>query len=113
MKSWRTVLGLVILAGGVYVGYRLVPPYFNNYQFQDVVESEARMNTYGAVRRSDEELRATIVKKAAELDIPLRPEQVTIERNGTGYVITADYTIHVDLPLHPVDLNFHTSSKKE
>ncbi len=113
MKSWRTVLGLLVLAGGVYVGYMLIPPYFNNYQFQDAVESEARMNTYGAVRKSDEDLRAGIIKKAAELDIPLRPEQVTIDRNGTEYVITADYTIHVDFPVHPVDLSFHTSSRKK
>ncbi len=113
MKTLRTLLGVLILVGAVYVGYRLIPPYFNHYQFQDVVESEARMNTYGGVRKSEDDIRAGIIRKAADLDIPLRPEQITIDRSGADCVITADYTIHVDLPVHPVELDFHTSSKKK
>ncbi len=113
MKSLRTLIGLFILGAAVYVGYRLIPPYFNNYQFQDAIETEARMNTYGTARKSDEEIRAGLVRTAAELDVPIRPEQILIERpGGREYVISADYTVHVDLPVYPVDLNFHNSSKK-
>ncbi len=112
MKSLRTLIGLLILGSAVYVGYRLIPPYFNNYQFQDLVESEARMNSYSSFKKSEDDIRAGIIKKAADLDIPLRPEQVVIDRTGNDYVITADYTIHVDFPVHPVDLSFHNSSKK-
>ena len=112
MKSLRTWFGLALLAAGIYVGYKLIPPYFNDYQFQDVVESEARMNTYSWTHKSDEDIRAGILKRAEELNVPILPEQIQIARTGNDYTITTDYTVHVDLPIHPVDLNFHATSKK-
>ena len=112
MKTLRMLFGIFVLVAAVYVGYHLFTPYFNNYQFQDAVETEARMNTYSSVRKSDEEIRDGLLKKAEELDVPVTRDQIRIDRRGREYIITADYTVHVELPVYPVDLNFHNASKK-
>ncbi len=113
MKRLRALFGLVLVVGGIYLLYELIPPYFNNYQLQDVVESEARIATYGSVRKSDQEIRDGVYKKALDIGVPITPEQIQVQRGGgSEIVISADYSVHVDLPLHPVDLDFHASSKK-
>ena len=43
MKTLRAILGVALVVGGTYYGYLLIPPYFNNYQLQDYIESEALM----------------------------------------------------------------------
>jgi uncharacterized protein DUF4845 len=99
---------MVVVAVAV---WRLVPPYFNNYQLQDTITDEARMNTY--TPKSAEAIRDTIWKKCKELDIPVKPEQINVQRDGQSVSIWLDYTVHVDLPLYPVDLAFHPSSKNK
>ncbi len=113
MKRVRALFGLLLVVGGFYVAYKLIPPYFNNYQFQDVIETEARENTYSGYPKSEDDVRTRVYRKAQELDVPIRPEQIQVSRNGPEYVITADYTVHVDLPVYPLDLQFHASSQKK
>ena len=113
MKRLRALLGLLLVVGGVYVAYKLIPPYFNNYQFQDAVETEARENTFSGFPKTEEDIRNRVFKKAQDLDVPVRPEQIQVVKNGTEYIITADYTVHVEMPLYPMDLQFHASSKKK
>ncbi len=113
MKRLRALLGLLLIVGAFYVAYKLIPPYFNNYQFQDAIETEARENTFSGYPKTEEDIRTRVFKKAQELDVPLRPEQIQISKDATGYVISADYTVHVDMPVFPMDLQFHASSRKK
>jgi hypothetical protein len=53
------------------------------------------------------------MKKARELDIPLADKQLKVTRSGAEVAISAEYTIHVDLPLYPVDLHFAPASKNK
>ncbi len=108
MKTLRALFGILIVVAMVYSAYKLLPPYFNNYQFQDAMETEARVNSYTA--KPDQDIRETIFKKAKEYDIPVTPEQINVLRNGAELQIWTDYSIHVDLPLYPVDLKFHPAS---
>ena len=112
MKRLRALFGLLLVGGGFYVAWMLIPPYFDNYQFQDIIENEARQNTYSGYPKSEEDIRTSVFKKAQDLEIPIKPEQIQVSRKGPEVVISADYTVHVDLPLYPVDLEFHPSSRK-
>jgi hypothetical protein len=111
MKALRAILGVVFIVVVVYGMWLLVPPYFYNYQLQDAIAEEARMNTY--TQKSEEDMRDTIWRKAKELDIPIQREQVNVQREGGSVAIWVDYTVHVDLPGHPFDLQFHPSSKNK
>ena len=108
MGKLKMFLILVIVFGTIYVGWELVPPYFNNYQFQDDLDDVARTNSY--MRRTDDDVRATVIKKAEALGIPLKEDQIIINRLTDGLGISVHYRVHVDMILHPVDLDFTANS---
>lgn len=109
MKTLKAIIGVAVVVGGTYCGYLLIPPYFNNYQLQDYIESEARINTY--TTKPEQDIKDGVIKQARNLEIPLQPENITVLR-GTGELqISCSYTVHVDLPGYPLDLKFAPSSK--
>ena len=61
-------LTLVLLVGMIFIGVVIAPPYFNNYQLQDAMKTEARFAGYN--RKTDEEVREDVWKKVQELGIP-------------------------------------------
>jgi hypothetical protein len=102
-----------VIAVAVYLGLQIVPPLFANYQFQDAIQNEAVLQSYS--NKTEDEIRSTIFKKAEDLDIPIRQDQINVQRvGGAGYGslnISVNYTVHVDLPYYPLDLQFHPASK--
>jgi hypothetical protein len=111
MKSVRALIGLAVVVMAVYVGWNMITPYFNNYKLQDVIAAEARTDTYSS--RSEDQIREIVVQKAKDLDIALTPEQITVTRNGQTVSIEVNYTVHIDFPIHPVDMKFHEVSKNQ
>lgn len=109
MKNLRALFGLAILVAGGYAGWKLIPPYFSNYQFQDTVENMAKFETY--TKRTEAEITRDLARKAEDLEIPLTAEQIHVQRTPNGVTIWAEYEVHVDLPGYPVDLKFHPASK--
>jgi hypothetical protein len=109
MKTLRALFGIVLIVAVLVAVWKLIPPYFSNYQIQDAIADEARMNTY--TPKSVEQMRDTIWKKCKDLDIPVTREQINVQRDGQSVAIWFDYTVHVDLPGYPMDLKFHPSSK--
>jgi hypothetical protein len=105
------VLGLVVAV--FYAGVLIMPPYFANYEFQDSLDTEARMGTYSV--KADDVIRDAVFKRAQELELPITKDQIKIQRtgpSGNGAVfIETEYSVHVDLPGYPLDLNFHPQSK--
>lgn len=104
MKKLKPFMGIGLVAVVFYLMYMLVPPYFNNYRLDDWMQSESRLGTYGS--KSEDMIREDVVKKALEYDVALSPNQVIVRIDGRTTTISADYTVHVDLPFYPVDLRF-------
>ncbi len=111
MNRLKALFGLFVVVAAVYLGWKVVPPLFNNYQFEDAVQSEALLNSYST--KSESDIRNTLAAKAREYDIPLTADQINVLRNGNELSIWADYTIHLDLPLYPLDLKFHPATKNK
>jgi hypothetical protein len=115
MGTLKLILVLGMLGLGVYVCAEIIPPYFANYQFQDSLETEAKLSTYST--KSEENIRDSIFRKAQDLEIPITKEQIKVQRagtQGTGSVyIGTEYTVHVDLPGYPLDLQFHPETKNK
>jgi hypothetical protein len=115
MGTIKLVLVFGVLAFGVYVGAQVIPPYFANYQFQDDIQSEAKLSTYST--KTEDSIRDEIFKKAQDLEIPVTKDQIEVQRSGspsTGSVyIGCSYIVHVDLPGYPMDLTFHPESKNK
>ena len=112
MKTLKTLFGLGVVVAGFYILWMLMPPYFNNYQFQDAVDSEAKLASYNP-RKSEDEIRETIYKRAVELELPIRQDQIRVQRDGATVTISTEYQVHVPLPVYPLDLKFQVASKNK
>ena len=111
MSRLKALTGVVLVIAAFYAAYLVLPPCISNYEFQDDVNNEALVNSYSS--KSEMDISATLAKKAAEYGIPLKAEQIHVERSGPELSIWADYSVHVDLPGFPLDLNFHPATKNK
>ena len=111
MNRLKALIGVVLVVAVFYAAWQLLPPYISNYQFQDDINNEALINSYSS--KSEMDISATLAKKAAEYGIPLKAEQIHVQRNGQELAIWADYSVHIDLPGFPLDLNFHPATKNK
>jgi hypothetical protein len=112
MSSIKLMFGILVIVAAVYVGAVLIPPYFENYEFQDAVKNEATLDTY--TTRTENDIRTSVYKKAQDLDIPISLDQIVVQRQG-GYgtgivVIRAPYVVHVELPGYPMDIHFDVTT---
>jgi hypothetical protein len=113
MSTIKMFLSLFLIGGVVYVGAKIIPPFFDNYQFQDAVKNEATLDTYTSKNETD--IRTAVFRKAQDLDIPITEEQIHVQRQGMQgsglIIIRAPYIVHVDLPGYPMDLHFDASTE--
>ena len=115
MGSVKLFLGIFVIVGGIYLGIKLIPPYFENYQFQDSLKDEATRDSYSP--KTENDIRDAVFKKAQEYDIPLTQEGIHVTREGSNFngtvIINAPYVVHVDIPGYPFDLHFEASTQNK
>jgi len=115
MGSLKLILGILVLVAIAFVGIKIIPPYFSNYEFEDAIKTEALQGTYSS--RSEDDIREAILRRAREYDIPVTAKQIRVSRtgsNGAGSLwIEADYTVPLDLPGYSTTLQFHPSSRNK
>ena len=110
-------MGLVLCALFVSTGWQVAACEYANYELKDDLKDVASL---GAARiglgaqQSDEQLRATVIRKAATHEIVLDPEEITVTRSGTGETQTvflaAHYGARVWLPGFRLVIHFTASS---
>jgi hypothetical protein len=108
MAKLKGFIAIGVVVAAFYVAWNVIPPYFNNYQLQDALDDIARKNSYTGL--SDDDIKKTVVTKASSEDIKLREDQVVVTRTQDGLGISVKYQVHVDLVVHPVDLDFTANS---
>jgi len=110
-RGFITFSGLVLLlvvAAIIFVSYKLLPPYIDNYQLQDSIENLARTATYNRLTEAD--IRNQVLDAAQELGIPLDQQQVVVQKSGSTVNIAVQYYVPVDLLVHQMDLQFAPSA---
>lgn len=108
MGKIKGLIGLLVVAAGFYVAWNLIPPYFHNYQLQDDLDDLARRNSY--TMNSEDDIKQLVIQKAQANDISLKENQVSVSRGGNGLSISVKYSIHVEMMVHPMDLDFTANS---
>ena len=106
------VLFFVFIGIAVYIGWKLVPIYVNNYEFQDALESEARFAITN--RKQPDDIRNDVYRKVLELSIPVDKKDIQIHyptATGGGPLALVDidvpYSVDVEFPGYTLTLNFH------
>jgi hypothetical protein len=115
MGSIKMFFGVFVIVAGVYLSAKLLPPYFENYQFQDAIKNQATLDTYTA--KNENEIRQSVFRKAQDLEIPIAEDSIHVQRQGIQgsgvIVIRAPYVVHVELPGYPLDLHFEASTENK
>ena len=97
--------GIAVLAVLAAIGARMFPIYLHNLELQQFVEeATGRANTSAT---ADDVLRTWVLDKAAKLDLPVKADNVRIQRESGRVRIDVRYVVRVDLPLYTVDLHFY------
>ncbi len=100
----KAIIWLLILGAVVYVCYKVIPIYLNNYQLEDRMQTEARFAVVN--RKSEEAIRDVVYREIQERDIPARREDIRVQSTQRNVHISVDYTVTVDLRVYQLHLHF-------
>jgi len=104
-SPWRLAAAAAVLAILGFLTVRLVPIYLHNLELQRFVADISHRSA--AATRSDDVLRAWVLNKANDLDLPVRAGNVDVQRTSDTVRVEVRYVVRVDLPLYTVNLHFY------
>jgi hypothetical protein len=110
MKRIKALIGVLVIVSLVYLAWKVIPPYMQNYQFQQEIQSIARTSEY-APSATEDVIRNQVRAKINEIGVPANPESVVVNKSGNDVMIGMRYTVHVDVPVHPFDIVFTSATK--
>lgn len=105
VPRWRILAAIAVLLALVGFGAVFAPIYVDNLKLQGFVADLTRRED--TARQTDDRLRQIVVDKATELRLPVKADNVHIQRRPEGLRIDVRYFVRVNLPLYTVDLHFY------
>jgi hypothetical protein len=119
LKKIKLMLGLAVLALAFVVGWQIGSSELAYFELRADLRDIASQNATRiglAPASTDEEIRAAVVRDARKYEIPLEPEQVTLQHTGTAEApalyLAAGYDVHIKLPGYSFTLHFTPSSAR-
>jgi hypothetical protein len=113
MGTIKLVLGLVVMVAAVIICATVVPPEMTYLSFQEDLKEVAVLGS-NSLYKTDDDLRTVVLNKAKAHDLPITPEQVSIQRIGTaglsGVYVQVEYTVPINLPGYSFDMHFSPNS---
>jgi hypothetical protein len=113
MGTVKMILGIALIVAAIIVCIQVIPPEMTNFQFQDDLKEVAVVGGSNP-NKTDEDLRNAILLKAKMRELPLTPEQVSVQRIGqpglAGVYLQVDYSVPVNLPGYSFTLHFTPNS---
>ena len=100
----NALIGLAIVVSLFVGGIKLIPVYVNAYEFRDAMRSQAKFAS--VERKSHEQVREELYKKAMELRLPLQREQIQVTQAPGGIAVAARFAVPVDLIVFQHTVNF-------
>ena len=105
VPRWRIAAAIGVLVALLGFGALFAPIYIDNLRLQSYVSTLTRSESTAA--QPDDALRAQVVAKAHELDLPVKAADVHIDHRPEGIRISVRYIVRVTLPGYTVDLHFY------
>ncbi len=92
-----SMIGLLVLAVTVYLGFKTIPVMVRGYEFRDFLEEQAR---FAAMRKDDDDVRTAVIRKAQELELPVQGKNIKLLRTSTRFDIAVKYTVPIETPVY-------------
>ncbi len=105
----KALIYTVILVVGVFVAFRLVPLYVNEYQLQDKMNEQAKFAVVN--RYSEDQVRDILYKVIQDLDIPAKRDDIKLTTTNHGINISVTYTVPVDFFVYKTEITFSPVSE--
>ena len=119
MERITLLIALVGLALAIGIAWQVGASELNNIELHDDLRDVAAHNDprIGSLSsKSDDEIRAEVVRAAAEHGLLLKPQQVTLVRSSKSeaphFDISVDYNSHVNLLVYSFNIHFIQTSAK-
>jgi hypothetical protein len=106
---FKLLVVLVIFGLIGYAGFKIVPPYVNNYQLEDTCQTESRF--FAAHQKTDQKVRETLWAEVQSLNAPITQDQIRVEIIGRTARVSIDYSVTVNLFGYDYTMNFHPSGE--
>jgi hypothetical protein len=105
LPRWRLAAGCLVLAALAFMAVLFAPLYIRNMSLQNYVDGITHsVENYA---KSDDELRAGVLHKAHELNLPVTEDNVHVLRPAGALRIDVQYMVTVQAPLYTVNLHFY------
>jgi hypothetical protein len=107
----RVIVWTALLAAFAYTSYKIIPPYFANYQFEDDLRQEA---LFSIGKFNDDTIKDHVFKEMQSRGVDATKDSIHIQQNDArGLKLSVDYTVSVDLMLYTLHLHFTPSSNNQ
>lgn len=97
------LVGVVLLALGLFVAYKLIPIKIRAAELRQTVVDESK----SAGTHDDKAILGNILAKANEQKLPVNEENVKIVRAGSSITVDVDYVVPVDFPGKTFNWHLH------
>jgi hypothetical protein len=101
----RAIIWTVILLTFIFVCYKIVPPYYANYEFEDWLKTQVPFLMVN--HTTDDALIAAIIKEMKNEGVTITKDNIKIIQNTSqGVNVQIDYNVPVDLIVYSTNLHF-------
>ena len=97
LPLWRLIAGVAILGSFVAVMTMLAPVYIDNFKLRSYVKT--------LTDAPDDTLRAEVLDRARQLDLPVLPGDIQITRDQGKPRVNMRYKVKMNLAIYQVDLH--------
>ena len=97
------VVGLILLVIGVVIAYKVIPIKVRTAEVRQEVVDDAK----SAGMMSDEKIRAAILNKAREDNLPVTDDSIKISRGANQINVTVDYVVPIEFPGYTYQWHVH------
>lgn len=96
------ILWLALLGVGILICYKAIPVKIASAELYDFMDEQAKW----AANTPPEALKARILDKAKELELPLDPQNLSVERYGDNIKMRASYMVELEFPGYVYEWEF-------
>jgi hypothetical protein len=101
----RALIWTAILLFFVFVCFKVVPPYYSNYEFEDWLKTQVPFLMVN--HTTDEGLTGVIIKELKNDGVTITKDNIKIiQNNSQGINVQITYDVHCDLMIYQLTLHF-------
>jgi hypothetical protein len=101
--NFGCLIGLILMLVGIFVAYKVIPVKVKAAELRQIVVDEAK----SAGTHGDDRIRAAILKKAADDDLPVGEGDIRIRRAENTINVQVDYTVPIDFKVTIYQWHIH------